>query len=499
MQLSNLVQHLDAVTARGDLERDVRRVVLDPSEATADSLYVLLREAGPEAREGVPYLKPAAVLADVEVEVGDGVTLLVVHDARVALAQAAAAVSGRPGKQFPVVGITGTAGKTTVSVLLEVIASGAGRRIGAIDATGRRQPGTLVLGGLGRPAEAPQVQGWLRDMLDEGCNVGVIEASSRDLALNRLDETDLRVGVYTGLGREHLDFHGTPEAYLAAKLRLFRDVLRRDGTAIVAAHDAHASRFVEAAGRRTVWRYGRVRPGDDPKDLEIAASDIVLGSTGCSCHVRTPRGEGDLLLHAIGAHNLDNALAALGAALAAGIPLERGLDALASLTGLPRRLEPVQDPHETRTVLIDLASSPHALARAIEGARSLKPAKLYLVFGATPDQDPGQRPDLGQIASVGATRAWLTAGEPAGPDPEAIMDDVLQGVPPFATEDVVVEVDRRKAIQDAIEAAGPEDVVLITGLGDERSLLLGPSSKELAAEALDAFLPVLTSGLFEEL
>lgn len=501
MELQKLLSHLDAVTAHGPLDRQVERVVLDPADAGPGDLYVLLREAGPQARDAVAELDVAAVLTDVDCEVAEGTTLLVVQDARVALPQAAAAVAGRPGRRFPVVAITGSAGKTTVSLLLEVIAGTAGRRIGVVDARGRRQPATLPVGldVPARPPRSPQVQGWLRQILDEGCNVAVLEASSRALQERSLDEAQVRVACFTGLGRDHLDFHGSPDLYLGAKLRLFGELLRPDGTAVIAAHDAHAGRFVEAARGRTVWRYGRARSSAEQARLEIAATDVVFSASGSSCQVITPRGDGELVLHLLGPHHLDDALAAIGCALAAGMPLARCLQALGNLPGLPRRMERVPDPHDTRTVYLDLARTPHALAAAIQAARGLQPRRLYLVCSHGADQDPSQRLELGQIASVGASQAWITTGEPAGPDPDAIVHDILLGVPGMAREDVSVVLDRREAIQAAVDQAGPEDIVLITGLGDELCHGSRGSTRALVEEALDASLPVLTSGLFEEL
>ncbi|MCB9779994.1 MAG: UDP-N-acetylmuramoyl-L-alanyl-D-glutamate--2,6-diaminopimelate ligase [Alphaproteobacteria bacterium] len=500
MLLSQLVRHLDAVTVDGDLDREIGRVVHDSRQAAPGDLFVAIRGGAVDGRDFVPGLDVAAVLADGDVDADEGVTVLTVKDARLGLAQAAAAVAGWPSRRLPVVGITGTNGKTTTSLMIEAIATAAGWPAGVIGTTGHRIGGQPVPATHTTP-EAPVLQGLLARMVDEGCKLAAMEVSSIGLAQRRVDAIRFQVAAFTSFSQDHLDFHGTMEAYLAAKLRLFSDLLARDGVAVVAAGDPMAPRFIDAAGPRRVWRYGRVGDGN-PDGIEVSATDVVLGAEGASAHVTTPEGEGDLVLPMVGAHNLDNALAAIACAVAVGIPLGRCLDALAALPPVRGRLERVPDPHEARSVLVDYAHSPDALAHAIAAARTLRPKQLLVVFGCGGDRDRGKRPGMGQVAAVGATRAWITSDNPRSEDPQQIADEVLMGVPEFARDDVVVELDRAMAIREAIAAATWGDVVLIAGKGHETEQVAGGRSvpfddRAVAAEALADCLPAVPTELLE--
>ncbi|NOY27739.1 MAG: UDP-N-acetylmuramoyl-L-alanyl-D-glutamate--2,6-diaminopimelate ligase [Oligoflexia bacterium] len=481
MTLATLVAALQPVAVAGDLERTVTRVVHDSRQAGPDAVFVAIRGAQVDGRRFASTVDAAAIIADGPVQARPGVPVIQVADARVALALAASLLAGSPSQRLPVVGITGTNGKTTVSWLVEAICVAADLQIGVVGTTGNRIAGRRLPSVFTTP-EAPVLQQLLAEMLAQGCAACAMEVSSIGLAQRRVDGTCFTTAVFTSFSQDHLDFHGTMARYLDAKLRLFRELLAPDGTAVVHGLDPMAERVVIAAGRRRIWRYGR------GSHFDIRATQVELRLDGARAQVHTPAGEGTLRIRLPGAHNVDNALAAIGVALSLGVTLPVALDGLAALSGVPGRLEQVPDPLGTRTVLVDYAHSPDALARTLDSLRGLGPRRLLLVFGCGGDRDRGKRPQMGQVAAQGADRVWITNDNPRGEDPLAIIAQVLDGLPADRSR-VQVEPDRAAAIHAAVAALAPGDVLLIAGKGHETTQTIGDrvlplDDRQIAAVAL---------------
>jgi len=503
MHLADLVAALQPAAVTGALEGEVTRVVHDSRQAGPDAgpdvVFVAIRGAHSDGRRFVPGLRVAAVIADAPVQAEPGVPVIQVTNARRALAQAAALLAGQPSTRLPVIGITGTNGKTTVSFMLEAIAVAAGGTAGVIGTTGHRVAGVGVPTQHTTP-EAPTIQALLARMADAGCALAAVEVSSIGLSMHRVDGTRFAAAVFTSFSQDHLDFHGSMEAYLQAKLRLFSELLAPEGTAVIWGPDPVADRVAAAAGARRVWRYGRAETAEEARGLDLVATDVRLGLDGAEAQVRTPMGEGELHLKLAGAHNVDNALGALGAALAVGIPLDRALAGLAGLRAVPGRLEPVPDPAGVRTVLVDYAHTPDALARTLATLRSLGPRRLLLVMGCGGDRDRGKRPAMGQVAVEGADHTWVTSDNPRSEDPAAIIAEILAGVPAAlrtrleGQAQLEVQLDRARAITAAVAAAGPGDTLLIAGKGHETTQTIGDQvlpfdDREVAAAALAAHPP----------
>ncbi len=482
MTLDDLVKSLELVGATGSLDRPIERVTHDSRDAGPDDVFVAIRGQKLDGRSFVPGLRVAAVIADAPVEADPGVAILRVPDARKAMARTAAFLAGFPSRDLPVIGITGTNGKTTVTWMLESIARAADRTAGVIGTTGHRIAGQSLPATHTTP-EAPVLQDLLARMRDAGCALAAVEISSIGLDQHRVDDIELATGVFTSFSQDHLDFHLTMEAYLAAKLRMFSDLLRPDGTAVVAGADPVAQDIVDAAGRRQVWRYGR------KEHFDIAALDVKTDDQGSHCRVITPAGAGRLHLPMPGLYNLDNALGALGAALSVGIPFDAALDGLQTLPAVPGRMERVPDPTGDRVVVVDYAHTPDALARALSAARKLAPGRLHVVFGCGGDRDQAKRPAMGHVASMGADRIWLTSDNPRQEDPDRILAEIQAGTAAAAPGSVDVEVDRRTAITRALQDAEPGDVVLIAGKGHETTQTIGDTvrafdDRVVAAELL---------------
>ncbi len=475
MLLSTLIPHLGPVQTEGPLDRDVQRVIHDSRGAQPTDLFVAIRGERLDARRFVPGLQVAAVVADAQVQAEPGVTVITVPSARKALAHAASAIAGFPGSDLPVVGITGTNGKTTVCWMLEAIARTSQKTVGIIGTTGHRI-GEQHFKARHTTPEAPVLQGLLADMRSAKCDFAAMEVSSIALAMHRPDGIPFRVAAFTNLSRDHLDHHGDMDEYLTAKNRLFEELMATDGVAILNEDDASSQKI--QTGDRTRWSYGM------SSNADFYARIVESTLHGSRVVVRSPDGEHTFDLPLIGAHNVSNATAAFAIARALGIPVEDCIAGLNTLQRVPGRLEALRN-RQGIHVLIDYAHTPDALETVLTNLRHLAPSRILTVFGCGGDRDAGKRPQMGAAASGRSDKVYVTSDNPRTEDPEAIIDGILPGI----CGDHAVIVDRQEAIATAIEEARPGDVVLIAGKGHESSQIIGDQTlhfddREIASQVL---------------
>lgn len=453
MQLARLVAAVPgAWFVRGTGAREVRAVSDRDADIGPDDVFVAVRGARFDGHARVPTIRAAAVMVDQEVEAPEGVVVIRVPDTHCALAPACAAALDWPGRAVPVVAVTGTNGKTSTTFLLAAIARAAGLIPGIVGTTGNFVGDVRVDTEHTSPT-APVLQALLAQMRVARVGLCALEASSIGLAAWRCDAIPFKAAIFTNLTRDHLDWHGTMEAYAAAKARLFHELL--EGTAILNAEDP-AHRDMIPAGR-AVWTYSATGPAD------IRATLTGERWEGLEAAVATPRGAGRLRLPMIGRHNLQNALSAVGAALALGVDLDVVLRGLSTCTGAPGRLERIPTDRGFG-VFVDYAHTDDALSRVLGELRRLNPSRILCVFGCGGDRDRGKRPLMGQAVAAGADVAIVTSDNPRSEDPLAIIADILPGL---GTSVHHVECDRAAAIRLAIGLARPGDVVLIAGKGHE--------------------------------
>jgi len=396
---------------------------------------------------------------------GLGVPEVLVDDVRAAMALAAARLYGDPTATLPVVGITGTSGKTTTTHLVRHLLESAGRACGLLGGV------TAVVGGEERPAvrttpEAIDLQATFRAMLDAGDRACAMEVSSHALELRRVDGIHFAVAAFTNLSQDHLDFHAGMESYFAAKRRLFAEF--DIGCSIVVVDDEWGRRLAaELPGATTVAL-------EHAADWRAVALRARLD--GSAFEVRSPAGDAAVELPLRGRFNVANALVALAACDALGLDLREMAEALRSVPPVPGRVEAV-DEGQGFAVLVDYSHKPGALEKVLESARELTAGRVIVVFGAGGDRDRAKRPLMGAIAARLADHAIVTSDNPRSEPPESIIDDIFTGVPARSFH-VKRDVDRRSAIAHAIELAEPGDVVVIAGKGHEHGQEFAGGRKE---------------------
>ncbi len=409
----------------------------------------------------------------VERPLGLGVPELCVPSVRAAMPTAAARFFGDPTAELAMLGITGTNGKTTTAFIIRSLLEGAGRACGLV--------GTVksVVGGRERTAErttpeAIDLQGDFRAMVAGGDSACAMEVSSHALALGRADAIHWDVAVWTNLGHDHLDFHGDLETYFQAKRRLFC----ADGVTRVVNVD-------DPSGRRLAEEFPDAVTIALERDAEWRVTHLDGGQIATRFRAETPEGEVELTVPLPGRFNVLNALGAAAAVRAVGVGLETIAAVLPRAERVPGRFEPV-DAGQEFAVIVDYSHEPDALENVLRAARELVPGRVTVVFGAGGDRDRVKRPVMGEVASRLADRAIVTSDNPRSEDPEAIVAEVLAGAA-RGTESIV---DRRAAIERALDGAGPGDLVLIAGKGHEQGQELAGGRKvpfddrEVARESL---------------
>jgi UDP-N-acetylmuramoyl-L-alanyl-D-glutamate--2,6-diaminopimelate ligase len=435
----------------GDPGIRLENVTHDSRMAGPAVLFVAVRGA---THDGHDFVSAAVRAGSPAVAVEEAqqttATQIVVDDTRPAMGPMAARVHGDPSADVAVVGVTGTNGKTTVTHYVESLLSYVGREAGLIGTVSTRVGETLLQSARTTP-EATDFQRLLDEMRGLGAEVVAAEVSSHALEMSRVAGTRFEVAAFTNLSQDHLDFHGSMDAYRLAKERLFRDY--EVGTAVVNVADPVGADIAGWAGMPviTVGSGGSVR-----------ATSVETSLRGTSFELVTDRGSVGVRSPLIGGFNVENALVAAGCCLALGLNVEEVGGGLGKLDGVPGRFEQVSGGGPVH-VIVDYAHTPGGVEQAISVARAVADGRVIAVVGAGGDRDREKRPLMGNAASK-ADLAVLTTDNPRSEDPEQILAEVVSGA---SGPTVSVEVDRRTAIEKAIGMAMAGDVVLILGKGHE--------------------------------
>jgi UDP-N-acetylmuramoyl-L-alanyl-D-glutamate--2,6-diaminopimelate ligase len=439
-----------------------------PSALSADSravapgaVYVAVRGSQADGHRFVPdAVRRGAAAVIVETPGAAGVPEVVVRDGRRAALALGAAWYGHPARSLSLVGVTGTNGKTTTTGLIRHLlnATGTSGSIGTLGAfDGNGDPVLSTAGTLTTPGPI-DLQATLATLVERGVDRVTMEASSHSLDQGRLDGLRFAAGVFTNLTRDHLDYHGTMESYLAAKLKL-EGMLAERGVVVVNLDDT-AWAVLPLSSRRVTFG---LHPAAD-----VRATGIVLDAAGSRFRLEGCFGGVEVSLRLLGDFNVANALAAAACALGLGRPLAEVAARLSTSPQVPGRMELLTE--TPCVVLRDYAHTPDALERALATLRPLTRGRLVVVFGCGGDRDKGKRSIMGHIAVEGADVAVVTSDNPRTEDPATIIDDIEQGMGGIAHLRIV---DRLEAIHTVLRQASPGDTILLAGKGHETYQVLG--------------------------
>ncbi len=494
MKLPLLLGACGIAVPKGARAREVRAIVYDSRRAAPGSLFVAIKGFH---RDGHDYVAAAvargAVAAVAERPVQTAAPVAVVPSTRVALADLAAEFFDHPTRRLRLAAVTGTDGKTTTAHLIADVLEAAGERAGFATTVDFKVGDTVWPNETRQTtAEAVEVQEFLAELVVAGGTWAVLEATSHALALHKLRGCDVDVAVFTNLTPEHLDFHGTLQRYLDAKGILFTALAGGTSkglpkTAVLNADDPHWRYLADRAAGARVLTYGIDALAD------VQGTILSADANGSRIRVVTSGETVELALPLVGRFNVQNALAAAAAGIAAGFDLAMAKAALARARPVRGRMERVAC-GQPFTVIVDYAHTPESLEAVLALLRPLTPGRLIAVFGSAGERDRAKRPRLAEVASRHCELFVITQEDPRLEDPRSILAEIEAGAVAAGKKrdlDYLVIDDRREAVSAAIRAARPGDTVVLAGKGHEGSIIVGEGAlawdeAAVAREALAA-------------
>jgi len=476
MRLGELVSALDGV---GELpgpwrQREVTNLVQDSRKASPGAVFVAVRGFHSDGHQFIPQAirqGATAIVAEenARVEAFSDALVIRVPDSRKALSRLAARFYEYPSRRLALAGITGTNGKTTTSYLVRSIIEAASHTAGLIG-TIEYRIGDIVYPAPNTTPESLDLQQLLAEMAGRGATYCVMEVSSHALALGRTDGCEFRAAAFTNLTQDHLDFHGTMEAYFQAKLLLFSG-LAPDAVAVVNRDDARADQII-AHTRARVVTFGF----SEQADVRPAGA-IAHGMNGLAFTAATPSGDITIESPLVGRHNIYNILAAVGIGLALDLSREGIAVGIRNMQAVPGRMEMINE-GQTFGVVVDYAHTEDALVRLLEAVREVAAKRVITVFGCGGDRDRTKRPKMGAAAVRGSDIVIVTSDNPRTEDVLAIIAEIEAGM----TSDGgniphLVIPDRAEAIDTAVSLAEPGDVVVLAGKGHEDYQIVGEEKR----------------------
>ncbi len=456
MKLKELLQDVAVLESTASMDTEIGQVAYDSRKVTPGSLFVAIRGFASDGNRFIPMAVEKGACAVVTAKKPDGnVPYVLVESDRLALAQIGCNFYQHPAKSMILIGVTGTNGKTSVTMLLQqVLEKTLGAKVGLIG-TMENRIGDMVIPTDRTTPESFELQGLFARMRDAGCTHAVMEVSSHAIALDRVGGVHFDVAAFTNLTEDHLDFHKTMEAYCDTKAELFgrcdKAVLNCDDGWFgpMASHVACPMLTTSVSGK-----------GD------LRAENLELHADGITFTAVTKEKSVQVSLPIPGKFTVYNALTVLGIALELGISLEAAAQAMKDATGVRGRVEVVPTPGKEFTVLVDYAHTPDGLENVLSSVRGFCKGRLISVFGCGGDRDPIKRPIMGRIGVELSDIAVITSDNPRTEDPMAIISDILNGVREGMGTYVVIE-NRKKAIAYAMDIAKKNDIIVLAGKGHE--------------------------------
>ena len=468
MKLQDLLRGVEVLETGADLQMEITGVTDSSRQVQQGMLFLAVPGYATDGHKYIPdAVNRGAGVIVCEREMPDDAPWVRVKDARTAMAKIGAAWYGRPADHMEMIGVTGTNGKTSVTYLLKTLLEKAlGTKVGLIG-TIHNMIGDEILPGERTTPGAMELQGLLARMREAGCTHVVMEVSSHALVQHRVDEIPFRIGAFTNLTEDHLDFHHTMEAYGQAKALLFKKC--RDGVFNI--DDPSADIMTEHAAC-TSYTVGL------SSKAELQGEHIVLAPDHIEMDVKEGKALEKLSLQIPGRFTVSNALVVLGIARKLGISLKAAVAALSQAKGVKGRIEVVPTPGQNFTVIIDYAHTPDGLENILKSLKDFCRGRLIVVFGCGGDRDRNKRPIMGSIAAKYGDYVIVTSDNPRTEDPMKIIEDILPGMKDTKTP-YIVEENRRKAIRVALRSAKKDDMILLAGKGHETYQIIGTEKTHL--------------------
>ena len=454
MKLRKLLKDLPNVSVRGTKEIEITGITAHSQSVAPGNLFVA-QKGGTRFIPQAINSGAVAVVTDIYDPFLTGVVQVIYPDVQVLEPLLGRRFFRRPSKELFLIGVTGTNGKTTITYLIEHILRLAGIDSGLIGSIERRIRDKILPAPLNTPPLLT-TQKLLREMVDCGLKVASMEVSSHGLAQKRVEGLDFDVAVFTNLTQDHLDYHGTMQAYAKAKAALFTQLASKNKWAVVNADDPASSLMLADCLAHPIT-YG-IENGT------LRARSLQLTPDGIRFSVTFKNQSAEIVCSLIGRFNVYNCLAAIGVVLAYGIELQRCCAFLSSFSHVPGRMERVANARGVH-VFVDYSHTEDSLKNALLTLKELRGGRLITVFGCGGDRDRDKRPKMGRIAEKLSDQVVITSDNPRSEDPRAILQDILKGFK--HPEKAYLEVGRKEAIHYAMTQAQQGDIVLIAGKGHE--------------------------------
>lgn len=481
MNLKNVIENCKVLNIIGDLNKDVKNIEFDSRKASGDSLFVCIKGY---SVDGHSFIKKAyeqgtrVFLVEDDVEILDNCTFIKVENTREAMAIVSSNLYGNPTKTLNVLGVTGTNGKTSITTFLKELLTLNNSKVGLVG-TIAIDNGAEIIESKNTTPESADLQKHFKTMLDSNCDYCAMEVSSHSLMLNRVDATEFKIGLFTNLTPDHLDFHKTLDEYRKAKELLFHKTTQANVINV----DDEGGKIIanDIKDLKTpLYTYGIDNKAD------FMAKDIKINASGTSYTLVTPTYEADIFIPVPGKFTVYNTLAVIATCYLLNVSIEVIKEGLSKTKGVPGRFETVQN-NKGIHVIVDYAHTPDALDNVIKTAKGFATNRVITVFGCGGDRDNSKRPMMGKIAEELSDIAILTSDNPRTEDPHQIIEHVLNGM---SSNNYEVVIDRKEAIKRAIEIAQKDDIILIAGKGHENYQIIGKEKthfddKEIALEFLN--------------
>lgn len=481
MKLNDIIKGLEIIKVDGELDLDINNVEYDSRKVSENTLFICIKGFN---SDGHKYIQSAiekgakAFLVQDDINI-DGYTFIRVNDTRSSMAKVADNFYNHPSKKLGVIGVTGTNGKTSITTFLSEILKANNNKVGLIG-TIKIFDGEKDVESNSTTPESVDLQSCFNTMVNNNCDYCAMEVSSHSLVLNRVDETDFKLGLFTNLTPDHLDFHKDLEDYRQAKEKLF---YKTSVANIINIDDEGGKKIYEniKSLKTPVYTYGIDNKAD------FMAKDIHISASGVSYKLITPTYEEDVFIPVPGKFTVYNTLAVIAACYMLNIDKDVVLKALKDTNGVAGRFETVQN-DKGISVIVDYAHTPDALENILNTAKEFVKGNIITIFGCGGDRDATKRPLMGKISQKLSDTCIVTSDNPRTEDPKLIIDDILDGLDK-ENRNYKVIIDRKEAIEEAIKMAKKDDVVIIAGKGHENYQIIGKNKhhfddKEIARDCL---------------